>query len=172
MSEFNTNNPRPLRHSFYPEGSSGKTIQVSAEVVFGSPSKNCDGYGVCMLTSRKDTLIKKSRCPVTLCDAFFFKDTQELILRIEKKYLSELVSAKFLEVSQSFLMEEAYRLSPIFLRKGGMDGPWVIRAGNHRIQEQKTYWEIRLSINRVEPFSNRGLRVALEALRDFNKKMD
>lgn len=169
MSSITTDNPRLLFQSTYPEGYNGKYIQVSAEVVFGSPSKNCDGYGVCMLTSRKDIFPVVSTCNITPCTVIRHRDRQELVLAVDKKNLSKQIADKFLKNGQHFLVEESYPLSLSFLRKVGLGTRMCILAGSYRIREQKSQWQITLQLMPMGKKPNRGIRDAVEALRVLKK---
>lgn len=170
MSTITTDNPRLLFQSAYPEGYNGKLIQVSAEVVFGSPSKNCDGYGVCMLTSRKDISQVVRTCNVTPCTVIRHRDRQELIIAVDKKNLSRQIAEKFLKNGQHFLVEESYPLSLSFLRKVGLAARMYIPAGCYWIQEQKNQWQIGLLLLPMEKRSKTGIRDAVEVLRAMKKR--
>lgn len=148
MSKFNTNNPRPLRHTFYPEGVIGKTIRLSAEVVFGSPSKNCDGYGVCMLTSTGLLSSLSLRCPVNTCELEVSIDQFQMRLEISKHVVEDSVANKYFRKG-SFGMEEDYKFSRNMSDKWGRTGRFMISAGSYLITSTEDKWTIHFRLQAI-----------------------
>jgi hypothetical protein len=149
MAEFSTNNPRPLRRTFYPEGAISKTIRVSAEVVFGSPSKNCDGYGVCMLTSTGLLSSLSLRCPVTACELEISMDHLQMKLEIGKHVVADSVANRYFRKS-CFWLEEDYKFSRMMSEKWGRTGRFKISAGEYSITSTDDKWIIYFQLQVIK----------------------
>lgn len=88
--------------------------QMEMEVVFGTPSKNCDGAGVCMLMHRLPK-IPDIRCPHAPA-IIHCSPGRELIFRFRETDLDGVEVQTYFK-QDFFLVEEAFRLPPSLVRK-------------------------------------------------------
>lgn len=105
--------------------------EVEMEVVFGTPSKNCDGAGVCLLTNR---LPRTHQIPCPHAPAIIhYPPGRELIFRFRKRYLDDRVLGSFFN-DEKFLVEEAFRLPQQLVRQWQLPIRWV-KPGRYVLEE-------------------------------------
>ena len=115
--------------------------QMEMEVVFGTPSKNCDGAGVCMLIHR----LPKSldiRCPHAPA-IIHCSPGRELIFRFRKNDLNGLAIQAYF-TSEYFLVEEAFRIPPSLVRKWNLPVRWI-QPGRYPIAKFYREWRVYFS---------------------------
>lgn len=91
------------------------SLKVRSEVVFGTPSKNCSGNGICMLTQHRMSGSLSGPCPKAQCWLQLNPARQEAILEFDRNELSEQILEKYFATTH-FYMEEAVNI-PLSLSK-------------------------------------------------------
>lgn len=134
--------PKPLLQYSLP--AVGKQIRIHAEVIFGSPSKNCDGYGVCVLVSQ--IYAQQYKCSSCPCLITYEKKENLIVLELRKDQVSARIAEKCLQLQPSFLVEENYPLSRILLNEMGLKGSYSILKGNYTIIESPLKWSILIPL--------------------------
>lgn len=113
--------------------------EAEVEVVFGTPSRNCEGSGICMVTSRfpgGHTVPCPHARAIIYCD----KESKELIFRFPKRYLSELAQ-KRLSDNEVFVVEESFLIPQPLIRQWGLPGRYI-PAGRYPIEAYSTEWRL------------------------------
>lgn len=114
--------------------------EVEMEVVFGTPSKNCAGAGVCMLTNRF-TNGHTVPCPHAPAIVHFPPGgNRELVFRFRKRYLTERILSGYFS-SEFFVVEEAFRLPLQMVRRLGLPVR-SIRPGRYVLEEYTREWRL------------------------------
>jgi hypothetical protein len=126
----------------------GKQIRIHAEVVFGSPSKNCDGYGVCVLVSQ--IYAQQYKCSSYPCLIIYEKKEDLIVLELKKEQVPTLTTIKFLDNRSSFFVEEHYQLPRMLLKEMGLKGAFSILKGNYPIIESKLKWKIQIPLKQIK----------------------
>lgn len=121
-------------------------IRVRSEVVFGSPGKNCAGYGVCMLTGRGSLKKLNKPCPVIDGVVVWNKDIPDkLILEVGRGIVDSGMGFD----GSLFWVEEPFLL-PVHLTKDlGMHDRRQILAGAHVLVCLKDKWRIYFDITQT-----------------------
>lgn len=125
----------------------GKSIRIHAEVIFGSPSKNCDGYGVCVLVSQ--IYAQQYKCASCPCLITYEKKEDLIVLELRKDQVPTLMAVKFLDHRSSFLVEENYQLPRMLIKEIGLKGSYSILKGNYTIIESKVKWSIQIPLTHI-----------------------
>ena len=142
-----TYSPAPKTLLQYSLPAVGKQIRIHAEVVFGSPSKNCDGYGVCVLVSQ--IYAQQYKCASCPCLITYEKKEDLIVLELRKEQVPTLMAGKFLDNRSSFLVEENYQLSRMLLKEMGLKGAYAILKGNYTIIESQLKWKIQIPFTQM-----------------------
>lgn len=119
-------------------------LEIKSEVVFGSPSQNCLGTGICMVMHRlpKEYTI---RCPHA--PAWFSYEEGGLLLRFSKQGVQdERVLAMF--DSPWFWVEERFKLPLYMSRRLLLPAIWGA-AGLYRIEQDRNNWYINVGLTAV-----------------------
>ena len=128
------------QETFHPALFSSPPIrEVEMEVVFGTPSRNCSGTGICMIASRlpQGTQIP---CPHVLAIIHCDPAGHELVFRFRKQRLSDLVVQKYFS-SSIFQVEEAFSLPQRLIRM--WDLPiGSIPPGRYFLEEYSREWRL------------------------------
>lgn len=116
---------------------------VEMEVIFGTPSKNCSGAGICLIANRS-TRWETITCPHAPAIIHCLPD-QELVFRFRKRHLSsEAVQAFFKD--NKFLVEECFRLPIRLVRQWAL--PFgQIQPGCYLLEEYSQEWRLYFPIN-------------------------
>lgn len=116
--------------------------EVDMEVVFGTPSKNCSGNGICMLASRlpRYYLIPCPHAPVTI----HYMGGQELVFRFRKKYLCDRAVQTYFS-SPRFLVEEAVALPQRLIRLWNLTID-RIPPGQYALEEYSREWRLYIPL--------------------------
>lgn len=125
----------------------GKSIRIHAEVIFGSPSKNCDGYGVCVLVSQ--IYAQQYKCASCPCLLTYEKKGDLIVLELRKEQVPTLMAVKFLDHRSSFLVEENYQLPRMLVKEMGLKGTYAILKGGYLIIESKLKWKIQIPLKQT-----------------------
>lgn len=112
--------------------------EVEMEVVFGTPSKNCEGAGVCLLTERmpKRQIITCPHAPAII----HYPPGRELIFRFIKSHLSQPVVQQYFS-GDHFLVEEPFRLPLALVRRWRLPVRKV-NPGHYLLEEYSREWRL------------------------------
>ncbi len=113
--------------------------EAEMEVVFGTPSRNCEGSGICMVTGRFPpgyTIVCPHARAIIYCDM----NEKELVFRFPKRYLSDDIVKRFFS-KDFFTVEEPFRLPIQLVRRWRLPGRYVA-AGYYPIEIYSTEWRL------------------------------
>lgn len=113
--------------------------EAEVEVVFGTPSQNCEGNGICMVTSRFP-MGYTVPCPHARAIIYCDKERKELVFRFPKRHLSEIALMR-LKDNGVFIVEEPFRIPQILIRRWGLPGRYI-PAGRYPIEAYFTEWRL------------------------------
>jgi hypothetical protein len=116
-------------------------LEVRMEVVFGTPSQNCIGSGVCMVMHHLPQRYPL-HCPHM--PAMISYQGGQLLFRFPKSEVQRPDAAVRFEGSW-FLVEEEFRMPKSTARRLGMPSEWV-RPGTYAIDETAREWQLRFSV--------------------------
>ena len=104
--------------------------EVEMEVIFGTPSKNCCGAGVCLITNRfpKGYTVPCPHAPASI----HYLPGPELVFRFQKHRLCDRSLQAFFQ-KKNFRVEEAFSLPDSLQKKWELEGSWV-PAGEYPIE--------------------------------------
>ena len=116
--------------------------EVEMEVVFGTPSKNCSGTGICMIASRlpQGYLIS---CPHARVIIHCIPN-QELVFRFRKNRLCDRVAQAYFSAGY-FLVEESFALPQRLIRQWGLPVD-KIPPGRYLLEESSREWRLYFSL--------------------------
>lgn len=134
-----------LVHQNLPWGEAGKRQAMSCEVVFGSPSANCSGTGICKITARHtprpaDQPIQRD-CQSTLGVFTAAQDGQGLSLLLFREFLCVKILRNHL-LSGVLQVKEPCRLPSGLAAFLHLKSP-AIPAGRYPIEECNGNYHIR-----------------------------
>ena len=110
-------------------------LRVRSEVVFGTPSKNCSGNGICMLSQHRLDSPLSGPCPKTQCWVRINPVRQAVYLEFDSHALTEEMMQKYF-ATPHFLMEEAVRIPLSISKKWGIRGRIILQCGHYPILKQ------------------------------------
>lgn len=116
--------------------------EVEMEVVFGTPSKNCAGAGICLITNRSIRW-RAIPCPHTPA-IIHYVPGQELVFRFRKRHLSSESALAYFQQDQ-FLVEEAFRLPLRLVRQWSLPFQNIL-PGYYPLEEYKQEWRLYFPI--------------------------
>ncbi len=112
--------------------------EVEMEVVFGTPSKNCAGAGICLIAGRfPDTY--KIPCPHAPAIIHFLPDG-ELVFRFRKNRLTDPGLRAYFQTN-NFRVEEAFDLPKRLIQRWQLPVTQV-PAGNYLLEEYSREWRL------------------------------
>jgi hypothetical protein len=113
--------------------------EVEMEVVFGTPSRNCSGTGICMIASR---LPQGHDIPCPHAPAIIHCDPSghEIVFRFRKQRLNDRVVQEYFS-SSYFLVEEAFSLPQRLVRMWGLPMS-SIPPGRYSLEEYSREWRL------------------------------
>lgn len=118
-----------------------RPCEIRMEVLFGTPSQNCIGSGVCMVMNHppsKRTLF----CPHA--PAWISYQQGMLVFRFAKHEVLRLdAQARF--DSPWFLVQEAFEMPRYAARQIGMGTQWVM-PGLYAVEETQKDWVLRFNL--------------------------
>lgn len=97
--------------------------EAEVEVVFGTPSRNCEGSGICMVTGRFPPGYTIS-CPHARAILYCDEQNRELVFRFPKRYLSARAKER-LFTDEKFLVEEPFRIPLKLVRQWKLPGRYI-----------------------------------------------
>ena len=104
-------------------------VTISAQVIFGSPGRNCSGNGICRMLPHHVKIPDTWSCPVFLIDLDWISP-QKLILYLNHKQLQATGIQNQLQERAGFLLEEDFQL-PLWLNRHGGGKQWYIPAAKY-----------------------------------------
>jgi hypothetical protein len=116
-------------------------LEIKSEVVFGSPSQNCLGTGICMVMHRLPRLYT-IRCPHA--SAWFSYEEGGLLLRFPKHRVQDEKALTLFE-SPWFWVEECFKLPLYMSRRLLLPSTWGA-AGLYRIEQDRYNWYINVGL--------------------------
>lgn len=120
-----------------------QTIEVKMEVVFGTPSQNCIGSGVCMLMNR---FPRHKQLPCPHAPAWISFEYGQLVFRFSKAEVLRADVASRLDPPW-FLVEESFPVPRCAVRHLGLPAQHV-SPGIYRIVETNKDWFLAFPLAR------------------------
>jgi hypothetical protein len=117
------------------------SLEVKMEVVFGTPSQNCIGSGVCMVMHH---LPQRYPLYCPHAPAIISYEGVQLLFRFIKTEMKRSDAATRFE-SPWFVVEEEFRMPKSTARRLGMPSEWV-RPGVYAIEETPKEWQLRFYV--------------------------
>ena len=112
------------------------------EVVFGTPSKNCSGSGICMISSRlpREYSIPCPHAPVII----HYVPNQELVFRFRKQHLSDKAVQAYFSAGL-FRVEESFSLPQRLVQLWALPVN-QISPGRYLLEEYSGEWRLYFPI--------------------------
>lgn len=108
--------------------------EIMASVVFGTPSKNCEGIGICRMLDAKYTAGIMIKCPHVPGYLSLEAERGVLKIRFPKKFLtSQMVARHFCK--RLFKVTESYKVPAHISRALGIKKNIQIAEGTYQVQE-------------------------------------
>jgi hypothetical protein len=109
------------------------------EVVFGTPSKNCTGMGICMVARPNTSILRRIICPSVLSNALLV-DRQTIGFEFHRDNMNPaMIMQRF--IHPYFMVEEPFMLPVYLVRRWSLETPWVA-AGAYPLNFQNNIWRI------------------------------
>ncbi len=109
------------------------------EVVFGTPSRNCERSGICMVTERlpvRHTI----RCPHARAIIYCDFENEELVFRFPKQYVDDTIAKRFFD-HPYFEVQERFRIPLSLMRRWNLPGKYI-PPGYYCIESYSTEWRL------------------------------
>lgn len=114
------------------------------EVVFGTPSKNCTGMGICMVARPNSAFLKRIICPSVLSRASCL-NKQSVSFEFHRDDIDPVViMQRFLQ--PIFLIEEPFMLPDYLVRKWSLETRWIAQ-GAYPLTFQDNTWRITCKLD-------------------------
>ncbi len=113
--------------------------EVEMEVVFGTPSRNCEGSGICMVTERFRPGYAIP-CPHARVIIYCDKENRELVFRFPKRYLTEQIIERFFS-DNVFYVEEAFLVPDRLIHQWQLPGKYI-PSGCYPIEMYSAEWRL------------------------------
>jgi len=113
--------------------------KAEVEVVFGTPSRNCEGSGICMVTERFP-IGYTVPCPHTRAIIYCDTESRELVFRFPRRHVTEQIERRFFAGS-FFVVEEPFPIPLRLRRKWGIEGKCVPQ-GRYPLECYSVEWRI------------------------------
>ncbi len=116
--------------------------EVEMEVVFGTPSKNCSGAGVCMIAGRfpEGYQIACPHAPAII----HFLPGNELVFRFRKKHLNPDLVRRYFSAKR-FVVEEPFRLPAQLVEQWKLPVR-TVPAGYYAAEEYTQEWRLYFNL--------------------------
>jgi len=112
----------------------GPAQEVELSIVFGTPSKNCEGIGICRMLDAKYMAGIVIKCPHVPGFLSLEAERGVLSIRFPKKFLtSQMVARHFCK--RLFKVTESYRVPAHISRAFGIKKSIQISEGAYQVQE-------------------------------------
>ena len=116
--------------------------EVEMEVVFGTPSKNCAGAGVCLIANRS-AYWQTIACPHAPVIIHYLPEGQ-LVFRFRKRHLRSEAFSPFFQ-GEEFQVDEAFLLPQRLQRLWNLETD-RIPAGRYPLEEYSREWRLYFPI--------------------------
>ena len=116
--------------------------EVEMEVVFGTPSKNCSGAGVCLIAGRFPEGYKIA-CPHAPAHIHFLPGN-EIVFRFRKKNLDDHIVRSYFN-RKYFTVEESFQLPKPLVERWNLS-TGCIPAGRYPLEEYSREWRLYFSL--------------------------
>ena len=113
--------------------------EITAEIVFGTPGKNCEGVGICRMLSVAILGNRPVVCPHATGYLTLDPAANTLFLRMPKIHLDRQMVARHF-CKRLFKVTESYRVPARFTRALGTQQIYTIREGVYGVMETPTDW--------------------------------
>ena len=112
--------------------------EVEMEVIFGTPSRNCAGAGICLITNRfsQGYAVPCPHAPAII----HLVPGQELVFRFRKRQLSDAALRGYFQ-ENFFAVEEAFRLPQALVRQWKLPVRWI-KPGQYLLEEYSQEWRL------------------------------
>ena len=121
------------------------TREIEMEVVFGTPSQNCIGSGICIVMNR---LPAQYQLPCPHAPAWISFGQGRLVFRFSKSEVVHKDAISRLDAPR-FLVQETFQIPRYSVQHLGMLSPWV-PAGEYAIVETSKDWFLDFDCQLVE----------------------
>lgn len=118
------------------------------EVVFGTPSKNCSGMGICMVARPYSSFLQRIICPSVLSKATCLNNQTVRFEFHRNDMSSAIIIQRFLD--PYFLIEEPFALPVYLARKWSLDRRWAAPGAYPLIYQDNT-WYINCKLDFAKP---------------------
>ncbi|MEL7247926.1 MAG: hypothetical protein AAFO03_05890 [Bacteroidota bacterium] len=121
---------------------------VTANIVLGSPKKNCEGVGICRIERARDHQ-KKSAHRACLCTAkalLSAKDDQHLLIFLVKHSLAACAVKKHFQ-GEFFQMEEPVMLPEAIRQELALPTPFWLSAGHYEITDIGHHLALKVALS-------------------------
>lgn len=109
---------------------------VRAEVVFGTPSKNCSGNGICLLSKYRPERPLRLQCPSVRGSIRANPSHRVVMLQFDTAQLPASVADRHLSGSH-FVVEEPFSIPISILKSVGVSGRIAIAPGLYKLYHLK-----------------------------------
>lgn len=130
-----------------------KTHLVSAfkkeivEVVFGTPSRNCTGMGICMVARPNTGLLQRVECPGVVSTVSY--QNEQIVFEFHHRDIGpNIIKQRFL--GPYFLVEEPFMLPLYIVRRWSLPTQWIA-SGVYPLFYQNDIWRIICRIDAPSP---------------------
>ena len=132
MLQFNTKAANPPLHS------AANIREIEMEVVFGTPSRNCSGAGICLIAAR---FPQGHKIPCPHAPAIInYVPGRELVFRFRKHRISDTAVRRYFH-KRYFLVEEAFELPQRLVRHWQLPQTHI-PPGKYQLEEYSQEWRL------------------------------
>jgi hypothetical protein len=117
---------------------------IPAEIIFGTPSKQCMGHGICMMMSPEN--LTKFKCQRFKTSIIRSCESKIIIWMQIQQIPSNVLERQF--SGNRFIVEEKYNLPLIFSKSLGFNHPYSIPVGQYKMTRSKQYITIELPLEK------------------------
>lgn len=118
--------------------------EVAAEIVFGTPSRNCDGVGLCRMLAPVLLRGREIRCPHATAYCALDVERNVFTLRFPKSFLSHQMVARHF-YKRLFNVTESYRVPGHIIHALGLQQVVIIQEGVYMVKETQDDWIVVIS---------------------------
>lgn len=118
--------------------------EAEMEVVFGTPSRNCSGAGICLVMNRSAKLLKRIVCPHAPA-LIYYNSGKELVFRFRKRLVDAGTVSLYFN-KEGFLVEEPFSLPHRLVRQWNLPITQV-QPGRYLLEEYSSEWRLYFPIS-------------------------
>ena len=119
-------------------------LEIRMEVVFGTPSKNCEGSGICMLAYYPHAGFKGLRCPKGIAHVSV-TPAKSLQFRFLKAEQADARGRAHFE-GGCFLVEEPFYIPRKLVRQWGLPSSWAA-PGRYPVWDKGDMWSVQIEVS-------------------------